>query len=129
MVIKMFKYVLCLFLFVLCVNSNAAIQRHCTTVNGEYVCTYLDEKEINALNKIKKRKNSNYSNNNNSYSSSYKAKSNSSFSNSADKKNNVRSVVFIELISFIVLISFIAGYIWFIIFAIKEIYRVFSGVD
>jgi TPR repeat protein len=58
----MFKYVLCLLLFVLGVNSNAALHRHCSTVNGEYVCAYLDEKEIDALNKISKRKNSNYSN-------------------------------------------------------------------
>ena len=59
----MFKYILFLLLFVLGVDSYAAtLQRHCSTVKGKEVCVYLDEKEIDALNKISKRKNSNYSN-------------------------------------------------------------------
>ena len=54
----MFKYVLFLLLFVLGVDSNAALQRHCSTVNGKDVCVYLDEKENSALNKIRKQKES-----------------------------------------------------------------------
>ena len=57
----MFKYVLFLLIFVLGVDSNAAaLQRHCSTVNGKEVCVYLDEKENSVLNKIRKRNNSNY---------------------------------------------------------------------
>ena len=45
------------------VDSYAAtLQQHCSTVKGKEVCVYLDEKEIDALNKISKRKKSNYSN-------------------------------------------------------------------
>ena len=140
MVVKMFKYVLLMLLFVLGVDSNAStLQRHCSTVNGKDVCVYLDEKENSALNKIRKRNNSNYSNNNNvnlspkvntdvynnnnSYGASSKAKSKSSYSSVNYKNAKVGPMVYIVLFSFI-LVS-----IMLIVFACKEFSRVLSGVD
>lgn len=134
----MFKYVLFLLIFVLGVDSNAAaLQRHCSTVNGKEVCVYLDEKENSVLNKIRKRNNSNYRNNNNAnltpkvntevYNNSYgagsKVKSKSSYSSADYKRAKKRLIVYIVPILFIVV------YIWLIVIACKKICNVFSGND